>query len=180
LGTNVRDMHPNDPAPPDNPTPTPSEPPTSSGGTPGLGGRRRGRLQSRRARLALAMGAGIMALLCIGGASLVFLFYDDATQIDRATPDQVTSSFLRSYLVNRDDQQASLYSCETGANFAQLSKLRQEMVDREANHGTSVTATWESLTVSGADLSRNVAVELVISGSKNGQQVAEASLGTFN
>jgi hypothetical protein len=42
--------------------------------------RKRGRLQSRRARLALALGAGMMALLCLGGVGVFIALYDEATE----------------------------------------------------------------------------------------------------
>ncbi|MBM2617191.1 hypothetical protein JIG36_16685 [Actinoplanes sp. LDG1-06] len=129
--------------------------------------------RNRRLRLWLALGAGIVALLCLGGVGVAVLLYDEETKIERADPDQVTSSFLRAYLVNRSDDEAALYSCKSDAQLGQIASLRTEMVDREQNFGTTVTAVWESLRVSGTtDGSTSVSVDLVITGSKGGQQVS--------
>ena len=144
--------------------------------TPKPLGNRPSRLQSRRTRLVLALVGGFLALLCLGGVGAFFVFYEESTKIDRATPDQVTSSFLRAYLASRDDQQASLYTCRSGIDLKQLAELREEMTGREQKFGTKVTASWESLTVVGPDEGpRDVSVDLIIAGSKNGQQVSSRS-----
>jgi hypothetical protein len=124
-------------------------------------------------RLWVAMVAGVAALLCLGGIGVAVLLYDKETKIDRATPDQVTSSFLRSYLGDRSDQEASLYICKSNASLNEIASLRQEMIDREKKFGTTVTASWESLVVSDVPPDKkSVAVDLVIAGSARGQQVS--------
>jgi hypothetical protein len=125
-----------------------------------------------RARLWVAVIGGIVALLCLGGAGVVALLYNDATKIDRAAPDQVTSSFLRAYLLDRDDKEASLYTCKQ-PELDNLAALRSDMVSREKNFGTTVSANWESLKVTDTPQNgKSAAVDLAISGSKNGQQVS--------
>jgi hypothetical protein len=101
----------------------------------------------------------------------VVSLYDEATKIDRASPDQVTSSFLRAYLLDRDDQEASLFMCKSGAKLDQLAALRTDMIAREQKFGTKVTASWESLKVAGS----NVSVDVAIAGSLNGQQISSHS-----
>jgi hypothetical protein len=112
------------------------------------------RLRNRRARLIVAMLAGITALLCLGGIGIVVSFYDN---------------FLRAYLVNRDDQDAQLYTCRSGLDLAALSQLRAETIRREKEFSVSVNVGWSTLTVidagSGGKL---VGADLVISGSANG------------
>ncbi|MEU8816014.1 hypothetical protein [Actinoplanes sp. NPDC048796] len=103
---------------------------------------------------------------------MAVLLYDKETEIDRASPDQVTSSFIRGYLNDRSDDEAALYTCKSGARLEVLAALRAEMVERERKFGTSVTATWESLTVSGEGRSKKVEVDLLIQGSANGRQVS--------
>jgi hypothetical protein len=132
--------------------------------------------RSRRFRLWLAISAGVMALLCLGGVGVAVALYDGATKIDRATPDQVTSSFLRAYLVNRSDEEASLFICKSGAKLDSIAALRDQMVDREKKFGTTVTANWESLRISNTSKdSATVSVDLVIIGSSKGQQVSSHS-----
>ena len=132
-----------------------------------------GKPRNRRLRLILAITAGVMALLCLGGVGIVVALYDDATKIDRAAPDQVTSSFLRAYLVDRKEQEAALYTCKDGLNLDSIAALRTEMIDREKRFGTTVTAVWDSLRVSTtADGKATVGVDLVITGSASGQQIS--------
>nr|BFE67311.1 hypothetical protein GCM10020092_006120 [Actinoplanes digitatis] len=57
-------------------------------------------------------GAGILALLCLGGVGVFISFYDEATKIERSKPDAVADQFLRAYLVNRDDKEVSLFTCK--------------------------------------------------------------------
>lgn len=124
----------------------------------------------------LAMVAGVIGLLCLGGVGVAVSLYNEATKIDRASPDQVTSSFLRAYLVNRNDEEAALYTCKSGAQLDEIAALRNDMASREKTFGTTVTAVWESLTISGSSKdTTSVAVELVVTGSKNGQQVSSHS-----
>lgn len=126
--------------------------------------RPRARLQSRRARLWLAMGGGIMALLCLGGVGAVFLLYNDATEIKRTAPDAVVDNFLAAFLVNKDEKETALYRCESGGDFAQLEQFRDDTVQREQQFSVGISVTWSSLEVNtggktgtvGADLKRTI------------------------
>ena len=132
-----------------------------------------GKPRNRRTRLILAMIAGVVVLLCLGGVGVVVSLYDDATKIKRTAPDAVVDNFLRSYLVNRDDNEASLYTCKSGGDFATLSGLRVEMVNREKNFKVKVSASWSSLTVTDAGQGKkSVNTNLIISGSSDGNIVS--------
>ncbi len=129
--------------------------------------------KNRRLRLGLAIAAGVGTLLCFGGVGIAYLLYDGATKINRAAPDQVTSSFLRAYLIDRSDQEASLFTCKSGSDLAAIASLRSEMMDRERKFGTTVTASWESLRTAGpSQASQRVDVDLAIIGSAKGLQVS--------
>jgi hypothetical protein len=150
---------------------TGSSPPPPGAGTPAAEPVAKPR--NRRLRLWLALGAGVLTLLCLGGIGIAVLVYDDETKIDRAEPDQVTSSFLRTYLVNRSDDEATLYICASGAKLDQIAALRAENVNREAQFGTKVSVEWESLVVAPTSGGATVVdVDLVITGSKNGTQTS--------
>jgi hypothetical protein len=137
---------------------------------PPVAPQRAGTPRNRRKRLWLAMSLGIVALLCLGGVGVVVSLYDGATEIKRSAPDAVADSFLRAYLVNRDDQEVSLYSCKSGGDFTAISSLRSELIQREHDFGVTVVVSWGSLTVSGGGQSqRTVGTDLVISGRKNGE-----------
>ncbi|WP_106127502.1 hypothetical protein [Pseudosporangium ferrugineum] len=129
--------------------------------------------RNRRARLFLALAAGILSLLCLGGIGVIISLYDEATEIKRTSPDVVVSSYLRAYLINRDDQQASLFTCKSGANLAQVSNLRDELVAREKEFDVSVSVNWGALAVAANGSSRSVTTELTIVGSANGQPVSQ-------
>jgi hypothetical protein len=120
------------------------------------------------------MGLGLMALLCLGGVGVFVSLYDGATQIKRSEPDAVVDSFIRAYLVDRDDKEVTLYACKTGSDFSQLASLRSEIVGREKNFNVKVNVTWGTLTVTGSgDEQRSVATNLNISGASNGETVSK-------
>jgi hypothetical protein len=99
-------------------------------------------------RLFLAMGAGILALLCLGGVGVAISLYDEATKINRSAPDAVVDGYLRAYLVQRDDQETAFYTCKSGGDFGQIEAYRADIIAREAQFSTSIQVTWEDLTVS--------------------------------
>ena len=99
-------------------------------------------------RLWLALGLGIIALLCVGGVGVFVSLYDSATAIKRSAPDAVADSFLRAYLVNRDDKEAALYRCKSQGNFAQLEAFRADIVAREKQYTIGIRVSWRSLAVS--------------------------------
>ncbi|MFI7596763.1 hypothetical protein [Actinoplanes sp. NPDC049681] len=135
-----------------------------------------GKFRNRRVRLILAMVAGITALLCVGGVGVFISLYDEATEVKRTAPDAVVDGFLRAYLVNRNDQQASLFTCKSGADLAAVSALRGETVSREKSFDVTVNVSWSTLTVSGAgEENRSVTTDLVISGSSNGNSISRRS-----
>ena len=128
---------------------------------------------NRRLRLWLAMMAGIVALLCLGGVGVFVSLYDSATEIKRTAPDAVVDSFLRSYLVDRDDTEAALYTCKSGLDLAAVAALRTELVNREKEFDVKVNVSWSSLMVSGGvEDKRSVATDLIISGTKNGDTLS--------
>ncbi|MBO3743570.1 hypothetical protein [Actinoplanes flavus] len=131
--------------------------------------RPRARLQSRRARLWLALGGGIMALLCLGGAGVVFVLFNDATEINRSEPDIVADAFLIAYLVNRDDQQAQLYTCDS-PDLQAIKGLRDEFLRREAEFKVTVSVSWGALyRASTGQNQEDVSTQLTISSAANGK-----------
>jgi hypothetical protein len=98
-------------------------------------------------RLWLAMGLGIIALLCVGGVGVFVSLYDSATAIKRSAPDAVVDNFLGAYLVNRDDDEAALYRCKAGGDFSQLEAYRTDIATREKNFSVGIMVSWTSFTV---------------------------------
>jgi hypothetical protein len=129
------------------PQPPAAREPAPVSGVPPAAPPRKGRLRDRRVRLWLAMGLGIVVLLCLGGVGVFVSLYDNATAIKRTAPDAVADSFLRAYLVDRDDQEASLYMCKAGGDFAQLTAYRADIVGRERQYSITIQVTWEGLKV---------------------------------
>lgn len=150
--TKVDGVHPPEPqSPPTQPTPAvplqgapppPAKPP------------------NRRLRLILAMGAGILALLCLGAIGVAVSLYDDATKIERSEPDAVVDRFLGAYLVNRDDEEAELYLCESGSDLAALSAFRATMTSIERDKSVGIRVSWSSLTVVNAGTGRTVTTDI--------------------
>ena len=129
--------------------------------------------RNRRTRLILAILAGMVGLLCLGGVGVFVSLYDEATEIKRTAPDAVVDNFLRAYLVNRDDQEAALYMCKSDADLSAISDLRVEMVNREKNFSVNVSVSWSSLTVTDVDQAhKEVVTDLVIAGASNGNTLS--------
>jgi len=94
------------------------------------------------------MGAGILALLCLGGIGVAISLYDEATKIERTAPDAVVDNFLRAYLVNRDDQEASLFTCKSALDLSKIEAFRTDIQSREQRFSIGIRVDWTSLTVS--------------------------------
>lgn len=140
----------------------PSGPPGAAAAS-GLPGAPPGQREKRRQRLRLwlAMGAGILALLCLGGVGVAVALYDGATEIKRTAPDAVTDNFLRAYLVNRDDERAALYMCKSGGNFDQIAAYRKDITTREKDYSVGIRVTWTGFTVATQADTGTVSTELI-------------------
>ena len=119
-----------------------------------------GRLQSRRARLVVALTGGFLALLCLGGVGAFFVLYEEATEIKRTSPDAVADSFLAAFLVARNDQEAALYQCTSGGDFSQILQFREDIVRREKEFSVGISVTWSSLQVAVDGASGTVSADL--------------------
>ncbi|WP_444978780.1 Rv0361 family membrane protein [Actinoplanes octamycinicus] len=130
-------------APPDTPGPAISPPSTGPSVLPV----RSGRFRSRRTRLWLALGAGILAVLCLGGVGVIVSLYDNATKIERTDPSVVIFNFLGAYLTDRNDQEAALYTCKEGLDISRLASFRDEVESVEKKYSIQVVITWQDLDV---------------------------------
>jgi len=106
------------------------------------------------------MGAGILALLCLGGIGVVISLYDEATKIERTAPDAVVDNFLAAYLVNRNDEEAALYMCQSGGDFSQVEAYRNDVTSREKDHSVGIRISWAGLTVATQGKQGTVVTEL--------------------
>jgi hypothetical protein len=71
--------------------------------------------------------------------------------------------------VNRDDQQAKLYTCEN-PDLASITSLRQEIIRREDEFSVSVAVSWGALLrVPAGQGKEDVSTQLTISSSSNGK-----------
>lgn len=161
------------PPEPTSESPVPSSSDGSWSGVPAQrvapGGLKVGKPRNRRVRLIVAVVIGVVLLLCLGGVGVIVSLYDNATSIKRTAPDAVVDSFLRAYLVDRSDQEASLYTCKSGGDLSNISGLRTELINREKEFDVKVVVTWGSLIVSGSgDARRSANADLTIAGTKNG------------
>ena len=127
--------------------------------------------RNRRLRLWLAMGAGLLGLLCLGGAGIAVILYDEETKIERAEPDAVVNNFLSSYLVHRDDKEAGLYQCESGGDFAEIAAYRADITDRERSFSTGIDVSWGSLAVTVNGDRATVATDLIKSTANGTQRI---------
>lgn len=123
----------------------------------------------RRLRTVLAVVAGVLALLCVGGAVVGFVLYDRATAPDRSAPDVVVDNYLRAFLVDRNDTKAQEFACTSGDDLDAVRALRAEVEQREANFNVVVRVSWGPLARAKNGDDETVTTTLTISGSADGQ-----------
>lgn len=99
---------------------------------------------SRRLHLSLAIVAGMIGLLCMGGIGMAYALYDKATAPDRSTPTVAVDSYLRALFIERDDVKARLYLCDSPQMRA-IEQLRDDLWSREKKYEVTITVHWEKL-----------------------------------
>ena len=119
------------------------------------------------------MGAGILALLCLGGVGVAVSLYDGATAIKRSEPDAVADNFLRAFLVNRDDREAMLFMCKSGGNFSQIDAFRADLLSREQRYSIGIRVSWSSLNVSTEDGKTTVSTDVIRTISDGSERTAD-------
>ncbi|MCT2277205.1 hypothetical protein M3G91_06180 [Micromonospora chalcea] len=123
----------------------------------------------RSLRTVIGVVAGVLALLCTGGAVAGFVLYDRATAPDRSAPDVVVDNYLRAFLVDRNDTKAEEFACKSEGDLDAVRGLRAEVEQREANFDVVVRVSWGPLTrVENGD-GESVTTTLTISSSADGQ-----------
>jgi hypothetical protein len=123
----------------------------------------------RSLRTVLTVVAGVLALLCVGGAVVGFVLYDRVTAPDRSAPDVVVDNYLRAFLVDRDDTKAALYACNGTGVFAAIKSLRDEIEQREASFDVVVRVSWGPLGRAKAEGGESVTTTLTIASTVDGQ-----------
>ncbi|MEU1966960.1 hypothetical protein ABZ541_10645 [Micromonospora sediminicola] len=123
----------------------------------------------RPLRTVLMVVAGVLALLCTGGAVVGFVLYDRATAPDRSAPDVVVDNYLRAFLVDRNDTRAQEFACASEADLDAVRALRAEVEQREANFDVVVRVSWGPLSTFKRGVDEDVSTTLTISSSANGQ-----------
>ncbi|WP_232344667.1 hypothetical protein [Actinoplanes awajinensis] len=95
----------------------------------------------------MALGAGVMALLCLGGVGVIVAVYDNATEVKRSDPSAVLVSFLGAYLADRDDKESTLFTCKENSDLSRLSSFRDEIKKTEGKYSVGIMVNWKNLTV---------------------------------
>ncbi|WFE42486.1 hypothetical protein [Micromonospora sp. WMMD998] len=122
----------------------------------------------RPLRTALTIIAGVLALLCTGGALVGFVLYDRATAPDRSAPDVVVDNYLRALLVDRNDTRTQEFTCGGRSELDGVRALRDDLVAREQRFGTRISVSWGPLAVQESGDLAVVEVDLIISASVGG------------
>jgi hypothetical protein len=104
----------------------------------------------RNWRLILVVGAGVLALLCLGGVGVGYVLYDRATEPDRASPEVSVAGYLNASLVERSDARARLFECDRG-EFAAIHSLQDDVEFRERSLGITMSVSAENLRVEKED-----------------------------
>ncbi|WP_341721439.1 hypothetical protein QQG74_29840 [Micromonospora sp. FIMYZ51] len=122
----------------------------------------------RRLRTVLAVVAGTLAALCLGGAVAGYLVYDRVTTPDRSAPDVVVDNYLRAFLVDRNDVRANLFVCGSNTDLGQLDALRDDLAARQEQFDTTMSVTWGPLQADQNGDKAEVRVDLTLSAQVDG------------
>ncbi|MEU1760685.1 hypothetical protein ACFYO8_20000 [Micromonospora sp. NPDC005257] len=117
----------------------------------------------RPVRTVLAVVAGVLALLCTVGAVVGFVLYDRATAPDRGSPEVVVASYIQYSVAQRNDVKAAEFECRNEADLDGLRSLRDDLVARERRFNTTISVSWENLSVEQTGDKAQVRVDLVLS-----------------
>ncbi|WP_232323808.1 hypothetical protein [Catenuloplanes japonicus] len=167
-------MEQSQPAEPDKPEQVPAEPvvpqpvvPPVAGppgvgppgvGPPGVGpgGSAAGPAKGRRSwKTVLLVVASVMGVLCSGTVGYGLWRYNEETKPDRSAPDVAVSNYLRAFLSERDDNQASLYVCGS-PDLNSMSDFRDDIENREMKYSIAIRVSWSGLEVADAQDGRQV------------------------
>ncbi|MGW5082550.1 hypothetical protein [Micromonospora echinospora] len=133
----------------------------------------------RSLRTVIAVVAGVLALLCTGGAVVGFVLYDRATAPDRSAPDVVVANYIQAFLDDRNDTKAQEFTCAKQADLGGLRALRDDLASREQRFDTTISVSWGPLAVQEAGEVAAVEVELIISASVEGISQSERQRWRF-
>ncbi|WP_431882801.1 hypothetical protein [Micromonospora gifhornensis] len=133
----------------------------------------------RRVRTVLALVAGVLAAMCLGGGVVGYLVYDRATTPDRSSPVVVVDSYLRAFLVDQNDVRATLFACEGSADLDQLRLLRSDLQAREERFETTMLVSWEELQAAVNGNSAEVRVDLVFAAHVDGVRQTDRQSWSF-
>ncbi|MFY1634681.1 hypothetical protein ACN27F_15615 [Solwaraspora sp. WMMB335] len=100
----------------------------------------------RRLRLALVLITGTLALLCLGGAGVVFVLYANVTAPDRGTPGTAVRNYLIASLDDRDDVRAAAYTCAE-PDLSAIQEVRERIVAYEERNNTVVVVRIHAVEV---------------------------------
>ncbi|MEU3453062.1 hypothetical protein ABZ671_05605 [Micromonospora sp. NPDC006766] len=133
----------------------------------------------RRLRTVLTVVAGVLALLCGSGAVVGFVLYDRATAPDRSAPDVVVASYIQAFLVDRDDFKANEFTCRHGNDLDDLRLLRDDLIAREKRFRTTISVSWEGLSIQQEGYLAKVQLDLVISAFADGIKQSDQQRWNF-
>ncbi|MFF5174088.1 hypothetical protein ACFY3U_15780 [Micromonospora sp. NPDC000089] len=122
----------------------------------------------RRLRTVLTVVAGVLAVVCLGGGVVGYVLYERAASPDSSSPDVTVAGYIQAFLGDRNDVRASELTCDSGADLNDLRLLREDLVAREKRFATTITTSWESLTVQTGGERANVEADLIISAHVDG------------
>ncbi|HEY3007456.1 MAG TPA: hypothetical protein VGJ63_05245 [Micromonosporaceae bacterium] len=99
----------------------------------------------RNWRLILTVGAGVIALLCVGGLGVGYVLYDRATTPDRHSPEVTVTGYVYAALADRDQSRARVFQCD-GADDP-IRSLRDDVESRERTLGSAISVSVENVRV---------------------------------
>jgi hypothetical protein len=130
-------------------------------------------VRARPLRLVLTVVAGVVILLCLGGVGLGVTLYDDATTIEHEDPDVVVSSYLRAFLLEKNDVRTESLECGNDSGLQPIRDFRADVEQRERSFNVTIMISWGPLKVTQDGANRLVETDITRSVA-NAQQAVQA------
>jgi hypothetical protein len=135
----------------------------------------------RRFRQVLVVVLAVVGLLCLGGGATAFLYYDQATRPDLATPSVVTREYIRAYLIDRNDGKASEFVCKSTSGLNDVRALRDDLDKRAKENNLTIYVSIESsIEKSRSGDQANVIAEITLMSASEGTRLRRLETWSFD
>lgn len=98
-------------------------------------------------RTILTVAGVMLTVLCLSGGVTGYILYNRASAPERTSPDVAVMNYLRSFLIERNDARAGLYTCQGSDGRLAMEEFREQIQVRERELDVSFLINIEDVSV---------------------------------